>query len=128
MNAVDAVPSSLDSDDLFDWLEGASPSDLDQLSFGVVAMARDGKVEHYNLAEAAISGLTPERVVGRHFFTAVAPCTNNFMVAHRFENEAEIDSTIDYVFTFRLAPTKVRLRLMKRPDCRRLYLGIERRE
>ena len=88
----------------------------------------DGTVEHYNLAEAAISGLTPERVVGRHFFTAVAPCTNNFMVAHRFETEVEIDTMVDYVFTFRLAPTKVRLRLMKRPGGRRMYLGIARRD
>ncbi len=127
MNVVEAVPSNLDADDLFNWLEGASPTDLDLLTFGVVAMAPDCNVEHYNLAEAKISGLTPERVVGRHFFTAVAPCTNNFMVAHRFETEAEIDSTIDYVFTFRLAPTKVRLRLMKRPGGRRMYLGIERR-
>jgi hypothetical protein len=50
------------------------------------------------------------------------------MVAHRFETEPEIDSTIDYVFTFRLTLTKVRLRLMKRPDGRRSYLGIERRD
>jgi photoactive yellow protein len=128
MNVVEAVPSNLDADDLFNWLEGATPADLDFLTFGVVAMGPDGKVEDYNLAEAKISGLTPERVVGRHFFTAVAPCTNNFMVAHRFETEPEIDSTIDYVFTFRLAPTKVRLRLMKRPGGRRLYLGIERRD
>jgi photoactive yellow protein len=72
--------------------------------------------------------VTPEPVVGRHFFTAVVPCTNNFMVAHRFETEPEVDSTIDYVFTFRLAPTKVRLRLMKRLGGRRSYLGIERRD
>ena len=91
MNVVEAVPSNLGADDLFNWLEGASPADLDLLTFGVVAMAPDGKVEHYNLAEAKISGLTPERVVGRHFFTAVAPCTNNFMVAHRFETEPEIE-------------------------------------
>src|ERR1700691_1939344 len=116
MNVVEEVPSNLDADDLFNWLEGAPPADLDLLTFGVVAMTPDGKVEHYNLAEAKISGLTPERVVGRHFFTAVAPCTNNFMVAHRFETEPQIDDMIDYVFTFRLAPMKVRLRLMKRPD------------
>ena len=46
------------------------------------------------------------------------------MVAHRFETEPEVDSTIDYVFTFRLAPTKVRLRLMKRPGGRRSILGL----
>jgi photoactive yellow protein len=63
----------------------------DALPFGVVAMVPDGTVTAYNTAEAALSGLTPSRVVGRNFFTSVAPCTNNFMVAHRFEAEPEID-------------------------------------
>jgi len=127
MTAADTLPNRLDSRDLFNWLEAASPEDLDRLPFGVVAMAPDCIVEQYNLAEAELSGLTPARVIGRHFFTAVAPCTNNFMVAHRFETETEIDDMIDYVFTFRLAPLKVRLRLMKRPDSRHLYLGVEKR-
>ena len=42
MNVVEAVPSNLDADDLFDWLEEASSADLDLLTFGLVAMAPDG--------------------------------------------------------------------------------------
>jgi photoactive yellow protein len=128
VNVAPGLPNGLDAPDLFNWLDGASPSDLDGLTFGVIAMAPDCTVEHYNLAEAKRSGLTPARVVGRHFFHAVAPCANNFMVAHRFETEPEIDATIDYVFTFRLAPMKVRLRLMKRPNGRRMYLGVGQRD
>jgi photoactive yellow protein len=79
-----------------------------------------------NAWEGQLSGLTPERVIGRQFFTSVAPCTNNFMVAHRFETEPEIDAEIDYVFTFRLAPRRVRLRLLKRPGGRRMYLAVTR--
>jgi photoactive yellow protein len=127
MTVADTLPDSLDARNLFDWLETASPDDLDRLPFGMVTMTPDCTVQHYNLAEAKLSGLTPDRVIGRHFFTAVAPCTNNFMVAHRFETEPEIDDFVDYVFTFRLAPLKVRLRLMKRPDGRHFYLGVERR-
>jgi photoactive yellow protein len=67
-------------------------------------------------------------VIGRKFFTEVAPCTNNFMVAHRFETEPELDDVIDYVFTFRLAPLKVHLRLLKRPGCPRMYLVVQRRD
>ena len=78
-------------------------------------------------ADAALAGLSPARVLGRHFFTAVAPCTNNFMVAQRFETEAEIDATLDYVFTLRMAPTPVTLRLLKRPAARYMYLLVERR-
>jgi photoactive yellow protein len=113
---------------LLDWLEQASAEDLDQLGFGVVAMGPDGVVAAYNRTESALSGLTPSRVVGRHFFTSVAPCTNNHLVAQRFETETELDAVIDYVFTLRMAPTPVRLRLLRHPSARRLYLLVARRQ
>ncbi len=114
------------SPDLFDWLEAAGAHAVDGLPFGVIAMALDGRVELYNATEAKMANLPRERVVGRHFFTAVAPCTNNFMIAHRFETEAGIDATIDYTFTFRVTPQAVRLRLLKRPGGRRMYLAVQR--
>ena len=122
------VADGFDTPGLLGWLETAAHAEVDGLPFGVVTMAHDGTVEHYNVAEAALTGLTPERVVGRNFFTSVAPCTNNFMVAHRFDTEAEIDATIDYVFTFRLAPMKVPLRLMKRVGSQLMYLAVRKRD
>jgi len=122
------VADGFDAPGLLGWLETAAHAEVDGLPFGVVTMAHDGTVEHYNAAEAALTGLTPERVVGRNFFTSVAPCTNNFMVAHRFDTEAEIDATIDYVFTFRLAPMKVHLRLMKRVGSQLMYLAVRKRD
>lgn len=111
-----------------DWLESASAEDLDELPFGVVAMSLEGVVMAYNKSEGELSGLTPARVLGRHFFTAVAPCTNNYLIAQRFETEAEIDATIDYVFTLKMTPTPVRLRLLKRPGAQRSYILVERRQ
>jgi photoactive yellow protein len=111
---------------LLESLASADADALDSLPFGVVGMNRDGKVTSYNVAESRLSGLTPANVVGRHFFSAVAPCTNNFMVAHRFENEAVIDDIIDYVFTLRMQPTKVRLRLLKDSGLSRMFLAVER--
>jgi photoactive yellow protein len=111
---------------LLDRLETADDAMLDTAPFGVVAMTEDGTVTAYNAAESRLSGLTPDKVVGRHFFSAVAPCTNNFMVAYRFETESFIDAVIDYVFTLRMQPTKVRLRLLKQPGGRRIYLVVER--
>lgn len=113
--------------DLLDRLEGLDETGLDLLPFGVVAMNPDGKVVAYNLEEARLSGLTPARVIGRHFFTAVAPCTNNYLVAHPFENETIVDSTIDYVFTLRMSPTRVQLRLLKHPKASRMYLVVQKR-
>jgi len=108
------------------WLEAASPAGMDALPFGVVGMSRDGTVLIYNAAEGAFSGLTPSRVIGRDFFRSVAPCTNNYMIAQRFESEPELDATISYVFTLRMSPTPVRLRLLSSPAAARMYLLVER--
>ncbi len=109
------------------WLESAGDEALDRLPFGVIGLSADGTVARYNAIEGKSSGLTPARVIGRKFFTSVAPCTNNFMVAHRFETEPELDAVIDYVFTLRMAPTKVRLRLLKRTGAKLMYLLVDRR-
>ena len=112
---------------LFDTLAKATAAMLDALPFGVVALALDGTVEAYNSFEAKLAGLTPVRVIGRNFFTNVAPCTNNFMVAERFQTEPDVDAIIDYVFTLRMTPKKVRLRLLKRTGVTQMYLVVERR-
>lgn len=108
-------------------LEAATPEQLDALGFGVIAMAADGTVVAYNAAEARGAGLTAARVIGRHFFTSVGPCMNNFLVAERFEAEPELDATLDYTFTFVMKPTPVRLRLLKSPQAARRYLLVRRR-
>ncbi|MGK7871471.1 PAS domain-containing protein [Falsiroseomonas sp. E2-1-a20] len=113
--------------DLLHHLEASQDAERDALPFGVIGMALDGTVRQYNTAEATLSGLTPARVIGRHFFTSVAPCTNNALVARRFEAEAPLDDIIDYVFTLRMAPTPVQLRLLKHPTAQRMYLLVQRR-
>lgn len=113
--------------DLLTKLEGASNEELDALAFGVIAMDASGKVDAYNRFEAALSGLSQASVVGQNFFTAVAPCTNNFLVAQRFLDEPTLDATIDYVFTLKMRPTKVVLRLLQGPEARRKYLLVARR-
>jgi photoactive yellow protein len=112
---------------LLESLETADAAALDALPFGLIGMGPDGTVTSYNTAESRLSGLTPANVIGRHFFSAVAPCTNNFMVANRFETEATIDDIIDYVFTLRMQPTKVRLRLLKQTGRSNMFLAVERR-
>jgi len=111
--------------DLFDQLMASSDAQLQDTPFGVVAMDADHRVVIYNRAESTLSGLSPQRVVGRHFFSEVAPCTNNFLVAHRFETESDLDATIDYVFTLRMKPTPVRLRLLTRPEAARRFLLVQ---
>lgn len=122
----DIASYGFDDPGLMDALEAADAAALDRVPFGVVAMALDGIVLAYNTAEASAAGLTAERVLGRHFFTAVAPCTNNFMVAHRYETEPALDAIIDYVFTLRMLPQRVHLRMLRHPGARRMYLLVKR--
>ena len=112
--------------DLHDQLLAASDVTLQSLDFGVIGMGDTHRVVFYNDAEAAAAGLSAERVLGRHFFTEVAPCTNNFMVAQRFEGEPTFDATIAYVFTLRMRPTPVALRLLQREGAARQFLLVQR--
>ncbi len=99
---------------------------FDSLAFGVVGLNEDGIVHRYNATESALAGLRRETVLGSEYFDEVAQCMNNFMVAQRFEDEAEIDDVIPYVLTLRMRPTPVRLRLLKGADFALRYILIQR--
>ncbi|WP_332741570.1 phosphonate transporter [Sphingomonas sp. ZB1N12] len=107
-------------------LDAMSERERDALPFGVVGFAADTTVQTYNATEARLSGLDPATVVGVPFFEVVAQCMNNFMVAQRFEDEAELDDIVPYVLTLRMRPTKVRLRLLATAGILRRYVLIER--
>jgi len=112
---------------ILEWLDAASAEDMDRVSFGIIGMAADTTVVRYNSVEAEGAGLTQSRVIGRPFFNSVGPCTNNAMVAGRFQSETALDITIDYVFTFRMTVSPVRLRLLKPVGFAAMYLLVERR-
>lgn len=50
-------------------------SDLDALPFGLIEVDSAGCVLRYNSAEQALSGKQSADVVGKNFFTEIAPCT-----------------------------------------------------
>lgn len=114
---------------LLDVLEAAT--DLDTFACGVIAMDRTGRVVGYNRVESERAGLQVARVVGRHFFTDIGPCTNKYLVSERFDEAArsgtDLDVTLDYVFTFRMRPSPVRLRLLARAGAPRQYLVVATR-
>lgn len=107
-------------------LDGMTADERDALPYGVVGFDADTIVKIYNATEARMSGLDPSTVFGVPFFDAVGQCMNNFMVAQRFEDEAELDDIIPYVLTLRMRPTKVRLRLLANQDVLHRYILIER--
>ncbi len=99
-------------------LETLINQDASDLDFGVVGLDAPGTVTAYNQFEQKLAGLSLQEVAGRDFFVEVAPCTNNFLVRERYiqawEAGTELDACIDYVFSYRMKPTPVTLRLLVR--------------
>ena len=119
-----------DQPDLGPGIDALTEAQLDELAFGVIGFDGDTTVTLYNTFESKYAGLSRERVIGNALFTTVAPCMNNFMVAHRFEeaatNGAGLDETIDYVLTLRMRPIKVKLRLLAGPSLKARYVLVLR--
>jgi photoactive yellow protein len=123
-------PARFDQTDLPMTIGGLSEEALDQLDFGVIGIDSECVVRLYNTTEGKIAGLSRDRVVGNHLFNVVAPCMNNFMVAQRLQEALEtgavLDETIDYVFTLRMRPVKVKLRLLVAPALTYRYVLVRR--
>ncbi|MFY8003850.1 MAG: PAS domain-containing protein [Chitinophagaceae bacterium] len=98
--------------DLALWLNEATPFELDSLPFGVVKMNHQAEVVYYSETQSLLTGVSPAQAKGKNFFVQVAPCTNNFMVAEKF-NQLILDETMPYMFTYVTKPTPVTLRLIK---------------
>jgi photoactive yellow protein len=107
-------------------LDRLDQSTRNALPFGVVGLSASGLVEIYNETESRLAGLSPESVIGAHYFSTTAQCMNNFMVAQHFEDEMTLDLTINYVLTLRMRPTPVRLRLLKGSGSPLDYILIQR--
>lgn len=123
---MSAVGADFSEVGLLDRLDATSADELDQLAFGVVRMDHAGTVTAYNQAEAQGAGLKPERVLGRHFFSEVAPCTLNPQISQPLLQESVLDAELDYVFALRMKLTPVRLRLLKSPFSPHMYLLVRR--
>ena len=107
-------------------LEIADEASLDTLTFGVVGLDASGRTRAYNLCESRYAALPRESVLGEEFFLTTGICMNNFLVAQRFEDEPMLDVTLDYVLTFQMRPTPVKLRLLQQPGGRLRYILIQR--
>jgi photoactive yellow protein len=124
---VGVAVAGFDDVDLLSELESAPDTVLDEVDFGVIVMDRAGVVVFYNHNESGRSGLGADRVLGHNFFIEIGPCTNNYLIAERFHTEPDLDATLDYVFTFRMRPTPVRLRLLAAAGSARQYLLVQNR-
>jgi photoactive yellow protein len=95
-------------------IDRMSEQELDALPFGAIRLDRDGKILSYNMTESKLTGRDPKRVVGRNFFTEVAPCTNVQDFAGRFREgvaKGDMHVVFPYRFDFQMAPRDVSVTL-----------------
>jgi photoactive yellow protein len=125
-----SISPSFDQPGIATVVDALDEAGLDALGFGVIGFDREGRVRRYNACESQAAGIGVKRVIGQDLFMVVAPCMNNFMVAQRFHDAHEqgqpLDVALDYVLTFRMRPTKVRLRLLSEPDASLSYILVQR--
>jgi photoactive yellow protein len=105
-----------EDDDLGAKLRHADDDQLDNAPFGIIKVDDDGTVEFFNQYESELSGMDPDEVTGRNFFTQVAPCTNNRLFRGRFKKgvrRGELDETFTYTYTYKMRPTLVDVHLFR---------------
>jgi photoactive yellow protein len=93
-----------------------SERDIDKLAFGAVQLDRTGRVLAYNAAEGEICNRDPRAMIGKNFFTEVAPCTRSPQFYGRFAEgvrAGNLNSTFEYMFDYKMKPTKVKVHMAK---------------
>ena len=94
-------------------IDSFSESDLDALPFGVIQLTPEGTILQYNMYEEDLARRRASDVIGKNFFTQVAPCTDVREFAGRYREgvaAGTLHETFDYVFAF-TPPKPVRVTL-----------------
>lgn len=91
------------------------PAEFDAMPFGMIQLDRAGVVKTYNAWEAQLARRKPSEVIGKNFFTDVAPCTN--VAEFRGQLDALCASggksyIFDYDFSFPWGRRRVRVRFV----------------
>ena len=114
MISATANTTAFGKSDVENVLAKMTDAQLNKLAFGAIELDAAGKVLKYNAVEGAITGRDPKAVIGKNFFTEVAPCTNRpefkgvFDAGVRAKN---LNTMFEYVFDHLMKPTKVKIHM-----------------
>lgn len=104
------------SNDIENKLASMNKDQFDDVAFGAIQLDENGKIIKYNAAEGDITGRDPEAVVGKNFFTDVAPCTNSREFKGKFDEgvkNGDLNTMFEYTFDYEMKPTKVKVHMKK---------------
>jgi photoactive yellow protein len=93
-------------------LDSLSKEQLDQLPCGAIRVDAEGVILFYSRSQAEITNREPTAVIGRNFFSEVAPCTVVPEFYGRFRRGVLVgylNATFEFVFDFEMAPVQVRI-------------------
>lgn len=94
------------------YLDALSEGQLDQLPCGAIRVDADGVIRFYSRSQSTITNREPAAVIGRNFFTDVAPCTVVPEFYGRFRRgvlTGNLNTTFEFVFDFEMHPVQVRI-------------------
>lgn len=97
-------------------LSKMNDAQFNKLAFGAVELDAAGCILKYNAVEGAITGRDPKAVIGKNFFTDVAPCTNRPEFKGVFDagvRNNDLNSMFEYVFDHQMKPTKVKIHMKR---------------
>lgn len=100
--------------DVANVLAKMNDTQLNKLAFGAIELDAAGKILKYNEVEGAITGRDPKAVIGKSFFTEVAPCTNRPEFKGVFDTgvrNKNLNTMFEYVFDHQMKPTKVKIHM-----------------
>jgi photoactive yellow protein len=101
------------ANDIDNRLAKMTSAEIDQLAFGAIQLDPIGTILQYNETEGAITGRSPSQVIGKNFFTEVAPCTNTPVFKGAFDKVVKERGYVmlEYTFDYQMAPTKVKVHM-----------------
>lgn len=91
-------------------IQGLGEKELDRLPIGAIRLDKEGKILSYNQTEADLAGRRKEAVIGKNFFTDVAPCTNVQEFAGKFREgvrQGSLHTVFPYIFDYQMDPRNV---------------------
>lgn len=110
-------------------LAGMSSAEFDALAFGAVQLDGQGVIHGYNAAESAITGRDPKTVIGKNFFSDVAPCTNHDGFRDVFDEgvaKGDLNALFEWTFDHEMTPTKVQVHMKKAAAPGRYWVFVKR--
>ena len=111
-------------------ISNMSDREIDNLSFGAVQIDNTGKILKYNAAEGDITGRKSTDVIGKNFFTDVAPCTDTPEFSGKFKEgvaSGNLNVMFEYKFDYKMLPTKVKVHMKSALDGNSYWIFVKRR-